>query len=228
MERRRYPFDETGGQQTAAVIVAHPDDETLWAGGTILSQPHWKWHIVSLCRAGDPDRAPKFNRALELLKAGGAMADLDDEPDQPPLEPSLIESTLLMMLRQMSFDVVMTHGPRGEYTRHRRHEEVSRTVGQLWRSNRLRSRHLCMFAYEDGGRTHWPRPCHDAHLRWLLSSSLWERKLAIITEVYGFSTDSWEAQAAPREEAFWSFSSKPALTRWLQDRGVTHEDSRLV
>jgi len=25
--------------KTVAIIVAHPDDETLWAGGTILSHP---------------------------------------------------------------------------------------------------------------------------------------------------------------------------------------------
>ena len=36
-----------------AVIVAHPCDETLWAGGTILSQPAWNWFIATLCRASD-------------------------------------------------------------------------------------------------------------------------------------------------------------------------------
>ena len=34
----------------AAVIVAHPDDETLWAGGTILMHPETKWTIIALCR----------------------------------------------------------------------------------------------------------------------------------------------------------------------------------
>ena len=59
-----------------AVIVAHPDDETLWAGGTILMYPEWDWFVVTLCRANDPDRAPKFHRVLEILHAKGDMGNL--------------------------------------------------------------------------------------------------------------------------------------------------------
>ena len=29
------------------MIVAHPDDETLWAGGTILKHPEWHWETWS-------------------------------------------------------------------------------------------------------------------------------------------------------------------------------------
>lgn len=227
MEQGRNPFDELS-EPAAAVIVAHPDDETLWAGGMILARPHWRWRIVCLCRAGDPDRAPRFRRALLVLNASGAMADLDDGPQQEPLEQGLVERTLLPMLREAAFDVVLTHGPEGEYTRHRRHEEVSRAVGDLWLSNRLPARNLLMFAYEDGGRAYLPGPRHDAHLRQPLATSLWERKRAIITDVYGFDAGSWEAQATPREEAFWSFDSKAALSHWLARRGVSHEDSGVV
>jgi LmbE family N-acetylglucosaminyl deacetylase len=31
--------------KSVAVIIAHPDDETLWAGGIILSHPSWLWFI---------------------------------------------------------------------------------------------------------------------------------------------------------------------------------------
>jgi LmbE family N-acetylglucosaminyl deacetylase len=52
-------------KKTVAIIVAHPDDETLWADGTILEHPEWQCYIVSLCRKGDPDRAPKFVKTLK-------------------------------------------------------------------------------------------------------------------------------------------------------------------
>jgi hypothetical protein len=35
----------------AAIIVAHPDDETIWSGGLILKKPEWQWTVLSLCRA---------------------------------------------------------------------------------------------------------------------------------------------------------------------------------
>ncbi len=52
-----------------AIIVAHPDDETLWAGGTILSHPAWECFIICLCRGSDADRAPRF-RGFKGVKIG--------------------------------------------------------------------------------------------------------------------------------------------------------------
>jgi pentatricopeptide repeat protein len=60
--------------KSVAVIVAHPDDETLWAGGTILSHPMWNCFIVSLCRGNDPDRALRFYEALKILKSEGIIS----------------------------------------------------------------------------------------------------------------------------------------------------------
>jgi len=57
--------------KTVAVIIAHPYDETIWAGGTILSHPSWKWFIVCLCRGNDTEVAPRFYNALKSLWAAG-------------------------------------------------------------------------------------------------------------------------------------------------------------
>jgi len=70
--------------KSVAVIVAHPDDETLWAGGTILSHPSWKCFILCLCRGSDTERAPKFYKALKILKSEGIMGDLDAWPRTKP------------------------------------------------------------------------------------------------------------------------------------------------
>ena len=117
--------------KTVAVIVAHPDDETLWAGGTILSQPAWSWFIATLCRASDGDRAPRFFQALKALGADGKMRDLDDGPEQKPLPDSEVQETILQLLPQEHFDLIISHSPAGEYTRHLRHEEIGKAVIML-------------------------------------------------------------------------------------------------
>ncbi|HEX7451294.1 MAG TPA: hypothetical protein VF294_03375, partial [Polyangiaceae bacterium] len=119
-------------RESVAVLVAHPDDETLWAGGTLLSETSWAPFVWCACRAHDADRAPKFYRVLERLGALGAMADLDDGPEQLPLAEELLEQALLECLPSRRFDRILTHSPLGEYTRHRRHEDVARAVLRLW------------------------------------------------------------------------------------------------
>lgn len=201
-------------ERLVGVMVAHPDDETLWAGGELLGHPEWCVYIWTLCRASDPDRAPKFRRVLARLGAEGAMADLDDGPEQLPLPEEVVREAVMALAGGRDYDLFFTHAPRGEYTRHRRHEETSRTVTALWQSGQLRAAELRLFAYEDGGRAYLPRPREDAHLRRALPPDIWEAKYRIITELYGFAPESWEARATPRVEGFWRFDAPDALRQW--------------
>ncbi len=189
------------------VIVAHPDDETLWAGGTILMHPDSQWTVVTLCRKSDPDRSEKFFRALESLNASGAMGDLDDGPEQSPLADQKVQNTILTLLPSDKFDLIITHSLWGEYTRHLRHEETARAVSALWESGRLSASQLWMFAYEDGGGKYLPRPIENADVSIKLPEELRREKYGIITQTYCFGPDSFEARTTPSKEAFWCFRS---------------------
>jgi LmbE family N-acetylglucosaminyl deacetylase len=191
--------------KTVAVIVAHPDDETLWAGGMLLSNPEWECFVVCLCRGSDADRAPKFYKALQILNAKGTMGDLDDGPDQKPLSDETIESAILNLLPQNHFDLIITHSPNGEYTRHIRHEETGRAVSLLCESGKIPASELWTFAYEDGNKNYYPLAVQNAAIYTTLSRTIWQKKYRLITETYGFEKDSWEAKTTPLAEAFWKF-----------------------
>jgi LmbE family N-acetylglucosaminyl deacetylase len=199
----------TKRKKTIVVIVAHPDDETLWSGGTILSHPKCDWFIVSLCRGKDPERSAKFFKALEALNAVGIMGDLDDGPEQQPLDLQAVEKAILNLLPLKHFDMIISHSPSGEYTKHLRHEEIGRAVIKLWHSNQIAANCLWAFAYNDENKKYLPKTIEKASVITNLSHQIWTKKYNIITKIYGFEDDSWEAQTTPKTEAFWQFG-KPS------------------
>jgi len=172
-----------------------------------MMHPESEWTVVSLCRKSDRDRAPRFFQAVERLNGDGAMGNLDDEPEQLPLSNIMVQNVILTLLPSSKFDLVITHNFRGEYTRHLRHEETGRAVLALWRAGKLSAKQIWMFAYEDGGGKYLPRPIKDADIRVKLQKEIWQKKYDIITKIYGFGPDSFEAKTTPKEEAFWHFRS---------------------
>ena len=118
---------------------------------------------------------------------------------------SQIQQAVLETLPTDGFDIVITHDRAGEYTRHLRHEEVSRAVMSLWNDKELRSGQLWTFAYEDGEKKYLPRAIEGADIIHKLPEEIFKRKKRIITEIYGFAPDSFEAKTTPPKEAFWRF-----------------------
>jgi LmbE family N-acetylglucosaminyl deacetylase len=206
--------------KSVAIIVAHPDDETLWAGGTIMNHSNWKFFIVCLTRANDPDRASRFYDALQILKAEGIMGNLDDGPEQKPLTDNEVEKTILQLLPTQHFDIIITHNPAGEYTKHVRHEETGRTVINLWQNGKISANELWIFAYEDGNKQYYPKPIKGASIFRTLSDSVWQSKFNIITKTYNFTEDSWEAQTTPKAEAFWQFLNQSEALERLTNNNI--------
>lgn len=191
--------------KSVLIIVAHPDDETLWAGGTLLNNPLWDCFIISLCRKNDADRAPKFYNVLNVLKAKGIMGNLDDEPEQTPLNTNDIQQIIEDLLPKTDFDLIITHNLMGEYTRHLRHEEVSIAVFSLWLEDKITAQVLWTFAYEDNNKAYLPKAVEQAHIYNVLPKAIWLKKYDLMTQTYGFKKDSWEAKTTPKAEAFWVF-----------------------
>jgi hypothetical protein len=148
------------------------------------------------------------------------MADLDDSPDQKPLKQTEVQKTVLNTLPERSFDIILTHSPNGEYTRHLRHEETSQAVFSLWNEGKLKAKRLLLFAYEDGGRQYLPRPIEGADIVIKLAKNVWQRKKNIIIDNYGFSPESFESKAVSDTEAFWLIE-KPQDIKKISANGET-------
>jgi LmbE family N-acetylglucosaminyl deacetylase len=198
-----------------ALIVAHPDDETLWAGGTMLSHPNWHFYVVCLSRKHDKERAPRFYEALEALHAEGVMGDLDDGADQRPLKNTEIMRAIVDLLPKNDYDLILTHHLTGEYTRHLRHEEVSKATIQLWRSGKISANELWTFAYKDGHKEYLPVAIENASVCFGLTKEDWLKKYNIITKIYGFKKNSWEAKTTPKAEAYWQLSKSSDVADWM-------------
>lgn len=201
--------------RSVVIIVAHPDDETLWAGGTILNNPLWNYFIISLCRKNDKDRSSKFYKVLKILNAQGIMGNLDDEPEQKPLDTIEIEQYILDLLPKEHFDLIITHSPLGEYTKHLRHEEVGKAVIMLWNEGKIAANELWTFAYEDGNKKYFPKAIENASYFETLKNEIWIKKYKLITETYGFDKNSWEAKTTQKSEAFWVFNSTNEAINFL-------------
>ena len=141
---------------------------------------------------------------------------MDDGPQQTPLDEARVRETILSLLPEKHFDIVITHSPFGEYTRHLRHEETARAVISLWRDGTISTGELRLFAYDDDNAEKIPLPIKQAHMHCNLPKNIRREKYCIITKIYGFQENGFEASAAAsKEEAFWRFTQPQAAWDWM-------------
>ncbi len=115
----------------ALVCVAHPDDETIFFGGFILSR-QYDWTAVCVTDANadgkGAERITQFQKACKKLKIKKSLClqypDLFDQ--------RLNTAQLMSDLKKLGkFQKVLTHGPLGEYG-HIHHQDVSWTAHQVF------------------------------------------------------------------------------------------------
>jgi len=193
------------------VIVAHPDDESIWMGGTILRYKDIKWTVLSLCRSEDKDRAPKFHKVCNILQAKGIISNLDDEILEP-LENKIITKKILSILPKKEYDFIYTHGENGEYG-HIRHIEIHKAVVQMMKNREIICQKLFFFNYKTGKNVPFPnlippKPIEnpDSDLIINLTEEELEKKRHIVKEVYGYPSEKgFELMSCNKIETFKEF-----------------------
>lgn len=184
------------------VIVAHPDDETIWMGGTLLkNKDKWEITIISLCRKNDTDRAPKFARVCKEYGANCFISDLDDSEEGyfKDISNQDIINRIQNSINGNTYDLVFTHGANGEYG-HQRHIQVHNSVAEMLKSKRLTATTIFFFSYARRGKLCFAQKNSDKFIK-LTGVDLMNKKF-LIRDVYGFQTGSFEDRCCRGFESF--------------------------
>lgn len=113
-----------GERQSIAVVVAHCDDESLWAGGLLSRFGERCTVIACSIPRSDPVRAWKFFAACDVFGAKARLLPFTETDAARPLNS-------LEALDLDAFDCIVTHGAAGEYG-HQQHRSLSAFVRGRW------------------------------------------------------------------------------------------------
>ena|SRR3989344_2712070 len=189
--------------KSAAVIVAHPDDETIWMGGTIARNKDISWMVFVLCRESDPNRMPKFRKIMsDYYNVEGVICDLEDEGIMTVAESvPEIKSIIKKRLPNKKFDYIFTHGPKGDYG-HPRHIGVHNAVRDMFSQEKANLKSIFYFAYQRKLNIRKAIPDKTADFYVELSKDEWKAKRDVIKNLYGFSKMSFENISCSAIETF--------------------------
>jgi LmbE family N-acetylglucosaminyl deacetylase len=190
------------------IIVAHPDDETIWMGGTIirnsLIKKIWDLTIICLCRKNDRDRAPRFKKVCKFYKAKGIISDLEDEHLGSREIPGAVER--IKKLSEKEYDEIYTHNGNGEYG-HLRHFDVHMAVKESLEKKYIDAKEVFVFSYRkkikkdtDTGFDSYAYKNADKFIK--LNEIEFLSKKKLITNLYGFSIGGFEERNSRKFEAF--------------------------
>jgi len=186
------------------IIVAHPDDETIWMGGTLIRnstlRKKWDLTIICLCRKDDEERATKFFKVCKILNAKGFMSDLEDDKLGEIDNNEVIDRIREIIDKSgREYDYVFTHGENGEYG-HIRHKDVNRAVREMIGKKIISCRKLFLFAYVKNNGECYADTSASKFIN--LNKQELLKKKELITMAYGFDTGSFEEINCKDKEAF--------------------------
>lgn len=122
-------------ESTNLMIVAHPDDETLWGGGHLAEGGYF---IVCLTNANNAKRRAEYEAVLKETGNQGIFLNYPDQPGGVRSDWSTVKSQMLgdlnLLITYKNWGLVVTHNPTGEYG-HIHHKMTSSLVTYSYNLN---------------------------------------------------------------------------------------------
>jgi LmbE family N-acetylglucosaminyl deacetylase len=109
------------------MIVAHPDDESLFGGEALTSSGGWT--VVCVTNGTNEQRRREFAAAMSSIGANYTILGHFDHLGSGNFS-SRLDQQLKELLDEFPYEMVVTHNERGEYG-HPQHRAVHRVVRRL-------------------------------------------------------------------------------------------------
>lgn len=106
------------------MIVAHPDDESLWGYYQLNSEKGWK--IICITNSENNVRVNEIKNIANHFDAALEMWNFQDSPIRYNFSP-IIYKKIFNEINKQNVKMVVTHNPLGEYG-HIQHKKVSQIV----------------------------------------------------------------------------------------------------
>ena len=149
------------------VVVAHPDDETLFFSSVLDKDTK----VICVTDANADGRGAERKKEFANACTSFGVQDFEMWDFKDIYEKRLPIKELVFRLEKSSFDQIYTHAPIGEYG-HPHHQDVSRAVFEVYEDKKI-----------------WV-PAYNAYPKRNegLSEEQFKTKLKVLTEIYGKET----------------------------------------
>ena len=113
------------------MIVAHPDDEALWGGHSLLEKDYF---VVCLTNGYNSKRSEEFYNVLDKSGDGGIILDYPDKINRQRCDWEFCKDDIIkdlqLIISYKNWDTIVTHNEAGEYG-HLQHIKTHEYVSSL-------------------------------------------------------------------------------------------------
>ena len=134
------------------MIVAHPDDESLFGGATLLEGG---WKVVCITNGDNSVRREEFEKVMSVTNSDFEIWSYYDKYEIP-LDESTLKNDIHNLIKIQSWDKIVTHNQEGEYG-HPHHIQLNKIVCEIT-----------------------PAWVFDFRKNFLLPDAVWEQKIKLI------------------------------------------------
>lgn len=131
MERRGNEFGGGGMKYNKLMVVAHPDDESIFGGAQLLKKPGWT--VICVTNGDNSKRKEEFIRAMKFAGAQYKIWSFKDKW-KGTFKKKALKKKLKKALKSKKYKKIVTHNKKGEYG-HTQHIALSKIMHSLVKKN---------------------------------------------------------------------------------------------